>query len=70
MRQIVLELSTNPKQFPKKAGGLSALRAVPLRLATGVAWRAVFEVDEAAREVRVLALGPHDRAYLDAARRL
>jgi len=69
LRQIVRALATDPKQFPKKAGEISALRSVSLRFDTGVAWRAVFEVDEATREVRVLALGPHDRAYLDAARR-
>jgi hypothetical protein len=35
----------------------------------GVAWRAVFTLDESQMLVQVIALGPHDDAYRDAARR-
>lgn len=62
-------LETNPKQFPKKRGKLGGVRAAELRFRDGVVWRAVFSLDEVTRTVLVQALGPHDTAYADAARR-
>jgi hypothetical protein len=46
------------------------MRAARVRFRGREAWRAVFIVHERARLVNVLSLGPHDRAYEDAARRL
>lgn len=63
-------LATNPKQFAKKHGKLAGCRAVDMTFAGSVAWRAVFVIDEPARLVNVLALGPHDSAYAEAIRRL
>ena len=42
----------------------------PTFVADGVEWVAVYEIDEAKRQVRVLSLGPHDRAYEDAQKRI
>jgi hypothetical protein len=63
------QLASNPKQFPKKSGKLATMRAAEIRFADGVVWRAVFELSESERVVRVLALGPHDEAYEAAQRR-
>jgi hypothetical protein len=41
-----------------------------LRFRSREAWRAVFVVDERMRRVSVLSLGPHDRAYEEAVRRI
>ncbi len=62
-------LRRDPKVFPKKSGPLRAARAAKLRF-RGTAWRAVFTLDEATRTVTILSLGPHDRAYAEAERRL
>ena len=59
----------NPKQFPKKMGKLRNARAAPLRQGK-VTFRAVFVLDENAREVILVAFAPHDEAYAQAARRL
>jgi mRNA-degrading endonuclease RelE of RelBE toxin-antitoxin system len=67
--ELVDALSSDPKQFEKKRGKLARCRAADLTFADGVAWRAVFELDESTRTVRVLALGTHDDAYTDAVRR-
>jgi mRNA-degrading endonuclease RelE of RelBE toxin-antitoxin system len=69
LRELTEELQTNPKQFPKKQGKLKNRRAADLRFGDGVAWRAVFEIDEAARVVYVTALEKHDEAYRSAKRR-
>jgi hypothetical protein len=63
-------LESDPKQFPKKAGKLKDARAAHIRFAAGVEWVAAYTIDQAKREVRVLSLGPHDRAYTDAAKRI
>lgn len=66
---LITALRTDPKQFPKKKGKLKERRAASIKFADGVAWRAVFSVDDATGIVRVLALGPHDEAYAKAERR-
>jgi mRNA-degrading endonuclease RelE of RelBE toxin-antitoxin system len=66
---LLAALKRDPKRFPKKSGPLQAARAVKLRF-RGAAWRAVFTLDEDLRVVTVLSLGPHDRAYTEAQRRL
>jgi hypothetical protein len=48
---------------------LKGVRAASLTF-RGTAWRAVFTLDENARIVMVWALGPHDRAYEEAVRRI
>jgi hypothetical protein len=68
--ELVKALATNPKQFEKKRGKLKDCRAVEMVFTDRVAWRAVFVIDEVARSVKVLALGPHDVAYADAIRRI
>ena len=68
--QLVSDLQTNPKQFPKKSGKLKTARAAPLKFADGIVWRAVFILDENAHIVRVIALGTHDDAYADASKRM
>jgi hypothetical protein len=70
LRELIDALATNPKQFEKKRGKLKDCRAVDVTFRDGVVWRAVFVVDESARDVKVLAFGPHDGAYADAMRRL
>lgn len=62
-------LETNPKQYPKKRGDLKGRRAAPITFADDVVWRAVFDLDESSRAVRILSLGPHDQAYDEAKRR-
>jgi hypothetical protein len=66
---LVAALKIDPKRFPKKHGRLKAVRAASLTF-RGAAWRAVFTLDEDARIVMVWALGPHDRAYEEAVRRI
>ncbi|HEX3671229.1 MAG TPA: hypothetical protein VHT92_05935 [Candidatus Cybelea sp.] len=61
-------LEENPKQFQKKKGRLRNARAADLAF-QGVTHRAVFTLDEKAREVFVLALDPHDVAYQAATKR-
>jgi hypothetical protein len=70
LRELIDALATNPKQFEKKRGPLRDCRAVDVTFRDGIVWRAVFVLDESARCVRVLALGPHDAAYADVIRRL
>src|SRR5580658_1475727 len=67
--QLVRLLEIEPKRFPKKRGRLRDARAAELLFADGIAWRAVFTVSESTRTVRILAVGPHDRAYEEAERR-
>ena len=67
---LSIELRRNPKQFAKKSGCLHGTRAARLRYRGRDAWRAVFQLDERAREVLVLSLAPHDEAYEVAARRM
>jgi mRNA-degrading endonuclease RelE of RelBE toxin-antitoxin system len=69
LAELVVALKTDPKRFPKKHGRLSSARAAPLTF-RGTEWRAVFTLDEEDRTVTVWALGPHDRAYEEAARRI
>lgn len=68
LRELVEALRSDPKQFPAKKGALRGMRAARLTF-QDVAFRAVFRVDDGKRTVYVLALGPHDVAYRDAARR-
>jgi hypothetical protein len=67
---LIAALRRDPKQYPKKAGPLRNARAARLRFRSREAWRAVFVVDEQMRRVSVLSLGPHDRAYEEAVRRI
>jgi len=69
IRDLVDELKTRPKQFPKKRGKLKEARAAALRFNDGTAWRAVFTVDERSRVVRILSIESHDAAYRSARRR-
>jgi len=62
-------LQSNPKQFEKKRGTLRDLRSAALSYADGIAWRAVFSLDEGARIVRVRSIAPHDVAYKEAKNR-
>lgn len=64
------ELEIDPKRYPKKQGRLRAARALPLRYSQSVVWRMVYTIDERARVVRIVGLGPHDRAYEEAERRI
>ena len=68
--ELVIALARNPKRFPKKHGKLKEARAAEAHFADGVTWRAVFIVNEEARTVRVIGLGPHDVAYRDAEDRI
>ncbi|MBC5809376.1 MAG: type II toxin-antitoxin system RelE/ParE family toxin [Candidatus Eremiobacteraeota bacterium] len=68
--KLIDNLAINPKQYPKKQGKLKTARAAPLHYSDGVTWRAVYIVDDAARTVFVIALGPHDTAYQQAVRRI
>jgi hypothetical protein len=67
---LIASLRRDPKQYPKKTGPLQNARAARLRFRNREAWRAVFVVDEHMRRVNVLSLGPHDRAYEEAVRRI
>jgi hypothetical protein len=69
LNELLAALESSPKRFEKKAGKLRDCRAAEITFGNGTAWRAVFELNEAAREVRVLDLGPHDVAYVNAIRR-
>jgi hypothetical protein len=69
LSELFEQLATDPKRFSKKAGLLQNVRAARLILQPGVAWRAVFTIDDSQMLVRVIALGPHDDAYRDATRR-
>lgn len=68
LRELIEALRANPKQFTKKHGRLAGARAVHLKF-DNVEFVAVFTLDEARREVRVLSLDPHDTAYKKAVRR-
>jgi hypothetical protein len=68
--ELIASLRRDPKQYPKKARPLQNARAARLRFRSREAWRAVFVVDERTRQVSVLSLGPHDRAYDEAVRRI
>ena len=41
-----------------------------MRFADGVEWVAVYTIDEDERSIRVLSFGPHNRAYVDAEKRI
>ncbi len=66
---MIAALQRNPKQFPKKRGELGGCRAAEIVFADGVAWRAVFALDESTRTVFWLSLDAHDAAYANARRR-
>ncbi|MGA2393997.1 MAG: type II toxin-antitoxin system RelE/ParE family toxin [Candidatus Lustribacter sp.] len=68
LAELLEALRSNPYQFPEKRGGLVGARAADLTF-RGQTWRLVYDVDDYAREVYVLALGKHDDAYDDAERR-
>ena len=68
--ELIAELETNPKQFPKKKGALKDVRAAEVTFADGITWRAVFTLDEHAGVVSMLSLAPHDVAYKEAKRRV
>lgn len=69
IRDLIEALESNPKQFEKKKGPLKHARSVTIAFADGIVWRCVATLNESERIVRVLALGPHDDAYIDASRR-
>ena len=69
LEELVEQLETNPKQYPKKHGKLKEARAASLKY-RNVTHRAVFVVIENTRCVRILALEPHDEAYDLAIKRL
>jgi mRNA-degrading endonuclease RelE of RelBE toxin-antitoxin system len=68
LAELLEALRTNPYQFPEKHGDLAGARAAELTY-RGRTWRLVYDVDDYAREVYVLAIGEHDEAYDDAERR-
>jgi mRNA-degrading endonuclease RelE of RelBE toxin-antitoxin system len=68
--ELIDELEIDPKRHPKKHGRLKSARAARLRYSDSVTWRAVYTIDEVARVVLIIGLGPHDRAYDDAERRI
>jgi mRNA-degrading endonuclease RelE of RelBE toxin-antitoxin system len=65
--EIVAALERNPKQFPKKTGPLSHVRAVSTKY-RGAAWRVPFALHEDERVVVILAIAKHDEAYRAAGR--
>jgi mRNA-degrading endonuclease RelE of RelBE toxin-antitoxin system len=65
--ELIAELERDPKQFPTKGEKLKGVRAAALRY-RGSAWRMPFTLDEDARVVTILVIGPHNEAYRDAAR--
>lgn len=67
--ELIISLLDDPKQFPKKQGALATARAAGL-FRKGVAFRAVFTIDESKRMIDVLAIAPHDEAYALASRRI
>jgi mRNA-degrading endonuclease RelE of RelBE toxin-antitoxin system len=67
---LISELEIDPKRYPKKQGKLKSARAAPLRYSKAVTWRAVYTVDDVARVVLMIALGPHDQAYHEAEHRI
>jgi hypothetical protein len=67
LAELLAMIEIHPYQFPEKRGSLSGARAAALTY-RGRTWRAVYDVDDYAREILVLAIGEHD-AYDDAARR-
>ena len=69
LEKLIDDLQSDPKQFSKKAGKLKTARAAPIRF-NKANWRAVFTLCESERFVLIIALGPHDVAYTDAARRI
>ena len=69
IRELTATLASDPKRFPKKQGKLKDARAADVRFGAFV-WRAVYTIDEDEHSVRVLSLGPHDRAYEDAEKRI
>ena len=68
LAELLQALKMNPYQFPEKRGTLAGARAAELNY-RGRTWRLVYDVDDYAREVYVLAIGEHDEAYGDAERR-
>jgi mRNA-degrading endonuclease RelE of RelBE toxin-antitoxin system len=69
LQELLEELALNPYQFPeKRRGKLVGARAADLRF-RGKTWRLVFDIDEEYREIFILAIGEHDKAYDDAERR-
>lgn len=68
--EFITKIENEPKQFEKKRGKLKDARSADVRFSDGIAWRAMFVVDDDNRVVRVLALAPHHVAYEDAQRRV
>lgn len=68
--EVFESLAHDPKRFPKKQGKLSSARSVKIVFSGRVAWRMVYAIDERCRSVHVLSLAPHDKAYLEAERRI
>jgi mRNA-degrading endonuclease RelE of RelBE toxin-antitoxin system len=66
---MLLDLSSDPKAVGEKKGGpLRWARAYNLRF-RGDQWRAVYEIFETERVVRIWSFAKHDDAYDDAVRR-
>lgn len=69
LRELITELESNPKQFPKKDGKLRMARAAKLRY-RNVPYRAVFVINEDSRTVRIVCLEPRATVYKKAERRI
>jgi len=59
--ELLAAIQENPYQFPEKRGALAGARAAHLAF-RGRTWRLIYDVDDYAREVYVLAIGEHDEA--------
>lgn len=67
LEELLIELETNPYQFPvKRRGKLHGARAADI---TYRVWRVVFDIEDDDHEVVVLAMAAHDDAYRQAERR-
>jgi mRNA-degrading endonuclease RelE of RelBE toxin-antitoxin system len=68
LARLLEAVRANPYQFPEKYGRLAGARAADLTC-RGRTWRLIYDVDDYAHEVYILAIGEHDEAYDDAERR-
>lgn len=64
-----LKHSMQSKRLPADPGGSATLDDRGWLTYRGQTWRMVYDVDDYAREVYILAIGKHDEAYDDAERR-
>jgi mRNA-degrading endonuclease RelE of RelBE toxin-antitoxin system len=68
LAELIEAIHVDPYQFPEKRGALAGARAADLAF-RGRTWRLIYDIDDYAREVYILAIGEHDEAYDDAERR-